>query len=77
MNTIDKNPVVFKANGIDGLQVVAAGSGSGIMKADAIGRIAAALYNDLEYAELFGGSKFKVSRLGLEERDVDKEDFVI
>ncbi|OLS30763.1 MAG: hypothetical protein HeimAB125_18170, partial [Candidatus Heimdallarchaeota archaeon AB_125] len=27
--------------------------------------------------ELFGGSKFKVSRLGLEERDVDKEDFVI
>ena len=77
MNTNDKNPVVFKPKGIRGLQVVAAGSGSGIMKADAIGRIATALYNNEEYAELFGGSKFKVSRLGLEKRDVDKEDFVI
>ncbi len=77
MNTIDKNPVVFKPKGIKGLQVVASGSGSGIMKADAIGRIASALFNNEEYAELFGGSKFKVSRLGLEKRDVDKEDFVI
>ena len=77
VNTIDKNPVVFKANGIKGLQIVSSGSGSGIMKADAIGRIAAALYNNQEYAELYGGIKFKVSRLGLENRNVDKEDFVI
>ena len=77
MNTIDKNPVVFKPNGIKSLIVVTSGSGSGIMKADAVGRIAEALYRGEENAELFGGKKFRVSRLGLELRDVDKEDFVI
>ncbi len=77
MNTIDKNPVVFKPNGIKGLIVVTSGSGSGIMKADAVGRIADALYCGKENAELFGGKDFKVSRLGLKSRDVDKEDFVI
>jgi glycine/D-amino acid oxidase-like deaminating enzyme len=77
MNTMDKNPVVFKPNGIKGLIVVTSGSGSGIMKADAVGRIAAALYCGEEYAKLFGGKEFKVSRLGLKARDVDKEDFVI
>lgn len=77
MNTIDKNPVVFKPDGIEGLLVVTAGSGSGIMKADAIGRIAEALYNNREFADLYGGKAFKVSKLGLKERDVDKEYFVI
>lgn len=77
MNTIDKNPVIFKPIGIKGLQVVTAGSGSGIMKADAIGRIAEALYQNKEVAELYGGVSFKVSRLGLKNRDVDKEFFVI
>ncbi len=77
MNTTDKNPVVFKPNGIKGLIVVTSGSGSGIMKADAVGRIADALYCGKENAELFGGKEFKVSRLGLKSRDVDKEDFVI
>ena len=77
MNTIDKNPVIFKADNIDGLIVVTSASGSGIMKADAIGRIADALYRGEKYAELFGGTKFKVSRLSLKERDVDKEYFVI
>jgi glycine/D-amino acid oxidase-like deaminating enzyme len=77
MNTMDKNPVVFKPNGIKGLITVTSGSGSGIMKADAVGRIAEALYRDQEYAELFGGVKFKVSRLGITERDVDKEYFII
>jgi glycine/D-amino acid oxidase-like deaminating enzyme len=77
MNTVDKNPVVFKPNGIKGLVTVTSGSGSGIMKADAVGRIAEALYRDQEYAELFGDVKFKVSRLGLAERDVDKEYFII
>ena len=77
MNTIDKNPVVFKPNGIKSLIVVTSGSGSGIMKADAVGRIADALYRGEENAELFGGKEFKVSRLGLKSRDVDKEDFLI
>jgi len=77
MNTIDKNPVIFKPDGINGLLVVTAGSGSGIMKSDAIGRIADALYRSKEYVELYGGTSFKVSRLGLKNRDVDKEYFVI
>lgn len=77
INTIDKNPVIFKPDGIKGLQIVTAGSGSGIMKADAIGRIAEALYQDKEFAELYGGISFKVSKLGLKSRDVDKEYFVI
>ena len=77
MNTIDKNPVVFKPDNINGLIVVTSGSGSGIMKADAVGRIAEALYNNHEYAELYGGKQFKISRLGIKSRDVDKEHFVI
>ena len=47
------------------------------MKADAIGRIATGLYEDKEHVELYGGIKFTVSRLGVTERDVDKEIFVI
>lgn len=77
MNTMDNNPVIFKPKDIKSLIIVTSGSGSGIMKADAVGRIAEALYRGEENAELFGGKKFKVSRLGLELRDVDKEDFVI
>ena len=77
VNTADKNPVIFKPEGIEGLIVVTAASGSGIMKADAIGRIAEALYRGKEHAELYGDIKFKISRLGLKNRDVDKEYFVI
>ncbi len=77
MNTIDKNPVIFKADDIEGLIIVTSASGSGIMKADAVARIADALYQGEEFAELYGGTKFKVSRLSLKNRDVDKEYFVI
>ena len=77
VNALDKNPVIFKPTGIEGLIVVTGASGSGIMKADAIGRITEALYRGEEYAELYTGIKFKVSRLGLTDRDVDKEIFVI
>ena len=52
-------------------------SGSGIIKADAVGRIAAALYEEKEWATLYGGRKIKVSRLGLRERDVGIESFVL
>ncbi|MCE7737826.1 MAG: FAD-dependent oxidoreductase [Candidatus Heimdallarchaeota archaeon] len=37
----------------------------------------AALYYNQEHAELHWGTKFKVSRLGLEDKNVDKEGFVI
>jgi len=74
INTIDANPYVFKEAG---MIVVVGLSGSGIMKADAVGRVAAALYMDEEYAELFGGRRFRVKDLSVKERNVEREEFVI
>jgi len=59
------------------LMVVGGASGSGIMKADAIGRIAEALYSDEEHALLYGDRKFKVSDLGIKSRHVEPEKLVI
>ena len=74
VNTLDANPYIFQEAGT----IVAAGlSGSGIMKADAVGRMVAALYAKKEHAELYGGRKIKVSRLGVAERDVGIERFVL
>jgi glycine/D-amino acid oxidase-like deaminating enzyme len=74
INTIDGQPLIFEENG---LMVVGGASGSGILKADSIGRIAAALYNGKEYAMLYGDRKFKVSDLGLKGRNVEPEKLVI
>ncbi len=74
INTLDANPWIIRDNGI----ILATGlSGSGVMKADAVGRIVAALYDNKEYANLYGGRKIKVNRLGLHERDVGVESFVL
>jgi len=74
VNTLDANPYIFEEAGV----MMAAGlSGSGIMKADAVGRTVAALYAKKEHAELYGGRKIKVSRLGVAERDVGIERFVL
>ncbi|MEM2987612.1 MAG: FAD-binding oxidoreductase [Candidatus Bathyarchaeia archaeon] len=70
INTLDGHPVVFDEKD---LIVVGGASGSGIMKADAIGRIAAALYNGEDYAILYGDRKFKVSDLSIKERRVEPE----
>jgi glycine/D-amino acid oxidase-like deaminating enzyme len=74
INTLDGQPVIFEEND---LIVVGGASGSGIMKADAIGRIAAAIYSDEEHALLCGDRKFKVSDLGLKNRRVEQEKLVI
>jgi len=74
INTIDGQPLIFEENG---LMVVGGASGSGILKADAIGRIAASLYTGEEYASLYGDAKFKVSDLGLKNRRVEPEKLVI
>jgi glycine/D-amino acid oxidase-like deaminating enzyme len=74
INSIDGQPVIFEENG---LLVVGGASGSGILKADSIGRIAAALYKGDEYALLYGDRKFKVSDLGLKNRNVEPEKLVI
>jgi FAD-dependent oxidoreductase domain-containing protein 1 len=73
-NTIDGNPYVFERYG---MIIVSGCSGSGIMKADAIGRIVDALYQRKEEAELYGNVKFKVSDLGVEKRKVENEEFTI
>jgi len=74
INSVDHQPVVFEENG---LIVVGAASGSGIMKADAIGRIAAAVYFEEEEAQLYGDRWFKVSDLGIKQRRIEVEKFVI
>ena len=57
--------------------VVGGASGSGILKGDAIGRIATSLCNSEEYVLLYGDKKFKVSDLGLKNRNVEPEKLVI
>jgi FAD-dependent oxidoreductase domain-containing protein 1 len=74
INTLDGQPIIFEENG---LMVVGGASGSGIMKADAIGRIAAALYNGEKHAILYGDREFKVSDLGIIDRHVEPEKLVI
>jgi len=74
VNTLDGQPIIFEEND---LIVVGGASGSGIMKADAMGRIAAALYFGDEYAFLYGDRKFKISDLGLKKRRVEPEKLVI
>jgi len=74
INTIDGQPLIFEENG---LMVVGGASGSGILKADAIGRIATALFNGEQYALLYEDRKFKVSDLGLKNRNIEPEKLVI
>jgi hypothetical protein len=52
-------------------------SGSGIMKADAIGRLAAAVYDNKSEAALFGNRTISTATLGLTNRNVGQEQFVI
>jgi glycine/D-amino acid oxidase-like deaminating enzyme len=74
INTVDGQPIVFEEND---LIVVGGASGSGIMKADGIGRIAAALYSGEDYAFLYGDRKFKVSDLGIKNRRVEQEKLIL
>ncbi len=73
INSVDHNPVVFKRSNM----VVATGdSGSGIMKGDAIGRIASALVQGKREAELFGGERIPTDRLEVVGRSLEPENFV-
>ncbi len=60
-----------------GALVVAGSSGSGVMKADSLGRIVAARLAGLEVVELGHGKHFRVADLGLKQRAVPPEEFVI
>ena len=73
-NTVDKLPFAFKD---ENLIVVGGDSGSGIMKGDSLGRIADALYRDETEAVLYGDVSYRVSKVGFENRDVQREEWVI
>jgi glycine/D-amino acid oxidase-like deaminating enzyme len=73
-NTIDKTHYVFKDKNI----IVATGSsGSGIMKADAIGRVVAALQSGMEKTVLFDKAVINTSDLGVHKRRIEEEEIVI
>jgi FAD-dependent oxidoreductase domain-containing protein 1 len=74
INSFDETPVIYKE---EGFLYIGSSSGSGIMKGDALGRIAASLYYGDEFAELFGGRKFRVADLGVHHRKIEPEKFVI
>ena len=74
INSLDETPVLYEA---PGLYYVGAASGSGIMKADSLGRIMDALVAGEPEAKLFGGRTFRVDDLGVKHRHVEHEEFVI
>lgn len=74
INPIDEVPIVFKKLN---LVVATGGSGSGVMKADAVGRIVASLCMGKKEVELYGGVKFNAEVIGIENRKVEKEHLVL
>jgi FAD-dependent oxidoreductase domain-containing protein 1 len=75
-NTLDHLPYIFQHENL----IVAGGdSGSGIMKADSLGRTVEALYRlgpDSE-ASLYGDVAYPVSKLGVKKRSVELEEWVL
>ncbi len=73
VNSLDGNPVIFReANMI----VACGGSGTGIIKGDAVGRIVAALHSGDAQARLFGDLPFDTQKLSMSSRNVDRERFI-
>ena len=74
INSFDETPVIYSEKGF---LYVGCGSGSGIMKGDAIGRVADAVCAGEKEAVLHGGRKLSVAKLGIKHRAVEHEEFVI
>jgi glycine/D-amino acid oxidase-like deaminating enzyme len=72
LNSLDLTPIIQK---VSNCIMVTGMSGSGIMKADAVGRVAAGLFDDKKEATLFGNVRISTSRLGLTNREVGREGF--
>jgi glycine/D-amino acid oxidase-like deaminating enzyme len=70
----DRIPFVDR---LGGAIVVGGDSGSGIMKADALGRVAAGLYFGRDRVELGDGRRFPVAELRLQDRSLAPEELVI
>jgi FAD-dependent oxidoreductase domain-containing protein 1 len=60
-----------------GVIFVGGDSGSGIMKADALGRLVAARFDGKPVAELYSGASYRVDRLSLENRSVEPERIIL
>ena len=73
-NPPDDLPLVVREKGAI---LVGGASGSGVMKGDSIGRVAAGLFHGRAEVELGDGSYLKVKDLGLVDRDHQPEEFVI
>lgn len=73
-NTLDNIPFAFKSGN---LIVVGGDSGSGIMKGDSLGRIVDSLYRGEETAMLHGGVPYRASKIGFDQRDVEREEWVL
>lgn len=76
MNTVDSMPFVFPENGTI---IAGGGSGSGIMKGDAMGRVVNAVYQDGEHAtvKLYGNRGYPADKLSFKYRDVEREEWII
>ena len=70
----DRTPFVER---LAGAIVVGGTSGSGVMKADSLGRIVAGLYGGLDVVELGHGGYFRIADLSLRQRAAPPEEFVI
>lgn len=74
INSVDSTPVIDRIHNC----ILAVGmKGSGIMKADAVGRMASAILKGSGEATLYGDRRISTTRLGLTNRSVGKEEFVI
>jgi glycine/D-amino acid oxidase-like deaminating enzyme len=74
VNSLDATPIVAR---VENCIITAGMNRSGIMKADAVGRIAAALQDDKEEATLYGNHRIPTAQVGLVNRRVEQEKFVI
>ena len=74
VNSLDGTPIVAR---FSNCVLVTGLSGSGILKADAVGRVAAATFEGKGEATLFGDQKLKTEQLGLTDRAMAKEKFVL
>jgi glycine/D-amino acid oxidase-like deaminating enzyme len=70
----DRTPFVER---LAGAIIVGGTSGSGVMKADSLGRIVAGLYGGLDVVELGHGGCFRIADLSLGQRAAPPEEFVI
>ena len=71
INSVDSTPIIDRV----GNCILAVGmSGSGLMKADAVGRVATAIFEGRGETTLFGGRRISTSQLGFTNRSVGKEE---